>query len=47
MLSELRLTDMNARLKGYKNLSTKTGKPKDYAESEFSDGQGCIHVHVI
>jgi len=47
MVSELRLTDLKAHLKGYKKLITKSDRPKDCAENECSDGQGGIRVHVI
>jgi len=40
VVSELRLTDLKARLKDYKKLRTKTDRLKDYSEGECSTGHG-------
>ena len=45
MVSELRLTNLKARLKDYKKLKTKTGRLKDRSESECSSGQG-LHICI-
>ena len=43
MVSELKLTDLKARLKDRKKLKTKIGRLKDHSESECSVGRG-LHV---
>jgi len=45
VVSELRLSDLEVRLKDCKKLKTKTSRPRDYSEHECRIGkEACLHM---
>ena len=47
MVSELRLTDLEDRLKDCKKLISKPHRLKDCLESESSQARGYMYMHIV